>query len=69
MRTVLWHQPLIQRALSSYDARKEFGEKERSVRIARSESRSALASLVLSKQNLFEQVKRFSQDEMERPKF
>ena len=69
MRNVLWHQPLIQRALSSYDARWEFGEKERSVRSARSESRVALASIVLSKQNVIEQGKRFSQDEMQRPKF
>ena len=46
MRNVLWHQPMIQRALFSYDARREFGEKERSVRSAR-----------------------FSQDEMQRPKF
>ena len=46
MRNVLWHQPLILRALSSYDARREFREKERSVRIARGESRAALASLI-----------------------
>ena len=53
MRNVLWHQPLIQRALSSYDARREFGEKERSVRIARSESRAALASIVLSRNKMW----------------
>ena len=69
MRSVLCHQPLIQRALSSYDARREFGEKERSVRIARGESRAALASLGFSKQNVSVQGKRFSQDEMQRPKF
>ena len=50
-RNVLSHSPLIQCALSSYDARREFGEQERTVRIARGESRAALASLVLSKQN------------------
>ena len=47
----LSHPPLIQCALSSYDVDREFGEQERSVRIARGESRAALASLVLSKQN------------------
>ena len=52
MRTVASHQPLIKRALSSYDACKKFGEQERSARIARGESRAALASLVLSKQNV-----------------
>ena len=38
-----------------------FGEQERSARIARGESRVAVASLVFSKQNgVFEQGKRFS---------
>ena len=70
MSSVLSHPSLIQCALSSYDARREFGEQERRVRIARGESRAALASLVLSKQNdVFEQGKRSSQDEMEGPNF
>ena len=56
---------MIQCALSSYDARREVGEQETSVRIARGESRAALASLELSEQNMFEQGQRFSQDEME----
>ena len=64
MRSVLLPPSLIQRALSRYDARREFGDQERSVRIAGGERRAALAFLMLSKQNVFEQGKRFSQDEM-----
>ena len=64
MRIVLSHPSLIQRASSRYDARREFGDQERSVRIAGGESRAALAFLMLSKQNVFEKGKRFSQDEM-----
>ena len=68
MKIVVSHQPLIQRALSNYDARREFVERERSLRVTWGERRAALASLVLSKQNdVFKQGKRFSRDEMEGP--
>ena len=69
MRNVFSHPPLIQRALSRYDAGREFGEQEKSVRISRGEGRAALACLELSKQNVFKPRKRFSQDEMETPNF
>ena len=35
---------MLQRALSNYDARRQFGEHEKSLRVARGEKSAALAS-------------------------